>query len=132
MAASLCKGLLAGLKTGSVKPIAHDAIIFNYTKSVLDLLHERCCNKPHKCHNELKQMQWENLIPTDRKPQFVFKDPFYLKKKERFNQLFCRCYPTSDLCLPYFSSKGTKVISSSKPSWEGTGTKTNEQPPLFP
>lgn len=37
-AASLCKGLLAGLKAGSVKSTAHDAIIFNLTKKVLDLL----------------------------------------------------------------------------------------------
>lgn len=46
----------------------------------LDLLHERC-NKPHKCYIELKQMQGENLIPTDIKPQFVFKDPFILRRK---------------------------------------------------
>lgn len=126
------KGCLLALKTESLKPIAHYAIIFKFTKRFLDLLHEKCCNKPHKCYIERKQMQGENLIPTDIKPQFVFKDPFHLEKKERFNQCFCRSYPMSDLCLPYFSSKGTKVVSSSKPSWEGSGTKINEELPLFP
>lgn len=79
----------------------------------LDLLHERC-NKPHKCYIELKQIQGENLIPTDIKPQFVFKDSFHLEKK-RFNQSFCRSYFMSDLCLPCFSSKGTKVFFFFKP-----------------
>jgi len=74
-------------------------------------------------------MQGENLIPTDIKPQFVFKDPFHLRKKDRFNQFFRRRYPMSDLCLLYLSSKGTKVVSFSKPGWEGAGTKINEQPP---
>lgn len=98
----------------------------------LDLLHERC-NKPHKCYIELKQMQRENLIPTDIKPQFVFKDPFHLEKKERFNQSFCRSCSMSDLYLPYFSSKGTKVFFIPfKPSGERAGMKINEQLPLFP
>lgn len=77
-------------------------------------------------------MQGENLILTDIKPQFVFKSPFHLRKKDRFNQFFRRCYPMSDLCLPYLSSKGTKVVSFSKPSWEGARTEINEPPPLCP